>query len=64
MQKVLTLPKMTIKNSFFVSRLLVFHETFANLKSKGRNKCVLWHEAVLERNGPDVVSAYYNKTRA
>ncbi|KAF5281917.1 hypothetical protein FQR65_LT14443 [Abscondita terminalis] len=34
MQKVLIIPKMSIKNSFFVSRLVVFHETFANLKSE------------------------------
>lgn len=60
MQKVLILPKMTLKNSFFVSRLVVFHETFANLKPAGQNKCVLWHEAIKGRNAPDVVSAYYN----
>lgn len=60
MQKILILPKMTIKNSFFVSRLVVFHETFANLKPAGENKCVLWHEAIMGRNSPDVVSAYYN----
>lgn len=60
MQKILILPKMTIKNSFFVSRLVVFHETFANLKPGCKNKCVLWHEAIMGRNGPDVVSAYYN----
>uniref|UniRef100_A0A1Y1LR10 Uncharacterized protein n=1 Tax=Photinus pyralis TaxID=7054 RepID=A0A1Y1LR10_PHOPY len=60
MQKVLLLPKMTIKDAFFVSRLSVFHETFANLKPKGKNKCVLWHEAIKARNAPEVVSAYYN----
>lgn len=60
MQKVLILPKMTIKNSFFVSRLVAFHETFANLQAAHENKCVLWHEAISGRNGPDVVSAFYN----
>ncbi|KAF5281753.1 hypothetical protein FQR65_LT14548 [Abscondita terminalis] len=60
MQKILILPKMTIKNSFFVSRLVVIHETFANLQAGHENKCVLWHEAIRGRNGPDVVSAFYN----
>ncbi|KAB0790600.1 hypothetical protein PPYR_14994 [Photinus pyralis] len=60
MQKVLLLPKMSTKDSFFVSRLVVFHETFANLKSKGYNKCILWHEAIMGRNAADVASAYYN----
>lgn len=60
MQKILILPKMTIKNSFFISRLVVFHETFANLKSGKQNKCVLWHEAVKGRTAQDVTSAFYN----
>lgn len=60
MQKILILPKMTIKKSVFVSRLVVFHETFANLQAGKENKCVLWHEAIRGRNGPDVVSAFYN----
>lgn len=60
MQKVIIIPKMTIKNSFFVSRLVVFHETFANLKQGGENMCVIWHEAIMGRNSPDVTSAYYN----
>jgi hypothetical protein len=59
MQKVLILPKTTIRYFFFVSRLVVFHETFANLKPVGQNKCILWHEAITGRNNPDV-SAYYN----
>ena len=45
MQKVLILPKMTIKNSFFVSRLVVFNETFAPLHN-GENLCLIWHEAI------------------
>lgn len=51
---------MNLKNSYFVNRLVVFHETFANLRAKGENKCILWHEAVMGRNAPDVMSAYYN----
>lgn len=57
MQKVIILPKMTIKNSFFVSRLVVFNETFAPLH-KATNLCVLWHEAMSGRNAKDVASAY------
>ncbi|XP_030757813.1 uncharacterized protein LOC115883597 [Sitophilus oryzae] len=60
MQKVIIIPKMTIKNSYFVSRLVIFHETFANLKKGGENMCILWHEAIMGRNSPDVTSAYYN----
>lgn len=51
---------MTIKNSFFISRLVVFHETFANLKQGKQNKCVLWHEAINGRSAQDVASAFYN----
>lgn len=60
MQKVLIIPKMTTKNSFFVSRLVCFNETFANLRKNGTNFCIMWHEAIKGRTGPDVVSTFYN----
>ncbi|CAH2004429.1 unnamed protein product, partial [Acanthoscelides obtectus] len=59
MQKVLLLPKMSTKESFFVSRLVVFNETFASLHKDG-NICVMWHEAIRGRSATDVASAYYN----
>lgn len=57
MQKILIIPKMTIKNSCFVSRLVVFNETFSSLNTDDNN-CVLWHEAISVRNSRDVASAY------
>ncbi|CAH1977423.1 unnamed protein product, partial [Acanthoscelides obtectus] len=59
MQKVLLLPKMSTKESFFVSRLVVFNETFVSLHKDG-NICVMWHEAIRGRSATDVASAYYN----
>uniref|UniRef100_A0A6P7GZS5 Uncharacterized protein LOC114349017 n=1 Tax=Diabrotica virgifera virgifera TaxID=50390 RepID=A0A6P7GZS5_DIAVI len=59
MQKVLLLPKMSTKNSFFISRLVVFNETFASL-GNDENICVMWHEAIRGRSAADVTSAYYN----
>ncbi|CAH2010131.1 unnamed protein product [Acanthoscelides obtectus] len=59
MQKVLLLPKMSTKESFFVSRLVVFNETFASLHKDG-NIFVMWHEAIRGRSATDVASAYYN----
>ena len=57
MQKVLMLPKMSIKEHFFVSRLMVFNETFASISEKD-DICVLWHEAISGRDADDVASAY------
>lgn len=62
MQKIMIIPKMPIKNSYFVSRLVVMHETFAALH-RGKNKCIVWHEAIAGRSSPEVTSAYYNVIR-
>lgn len=62
MQKVLIIPKMTIKNSYFISRLVVFNETFAALHHE-KNKCLLWNEAIQGRNAPDVASTFYHVIR-
>lgn len=59
MQKILILPKMNIKNAYFVSRLVVMHETFAALHN-GKNLCIVWHEATAGRSAPEVCSSYYN----
>ena len=48
---------MTIKEHFFVSRLVVFNETFASLNKDG-DYVVLWHEGVAGRKASDVASAY------
>ena len=58
MQKVLLLPKMSLKSSVFVSKLVVFNETFALLLNNGQNICVLWHEAISGRLAEDVASTY------
>lgn len=58
MQKVILLPKMKIKEHFFVSRLVVFNETFASLTSDKPDYVILWHEAISGRLSCDVASAY------
>ena len=57
MQKVILLPKMTLKEQFFVSRLVVFNETFASVKDDG-DYVILWHEAISGRLAVDVASTY------
>ena len=39
-QKITILPKMTTKNSFVVSRLVVMNETVAFLREKVKNLCI------------------------
>lgn len=58
MQKVIMLPKMNVKEHFFISRLTVFNETFASLAG-GEDICILWHEGIAGRDASDVMSAYY-----
>nr|CAI5865028.1 unnamed protein product [Callosobruchus analis] len=58
LQKVLLLPKVTTKDSFFISRLVTFSETFASLH-KRNNKCYIWHEAIRRRNAQDIASTFY-----
>ncbi|XP_053626057.1 uncharacterized protein LOC128683960 [Plodia interpunctella] len=61
LQKVMLLPDMPkVKDSFFLSRLIVFNLTFAPLQ-KGLNtncNCVLWHEAWAGRDGNNIVDAF------
>jgi len=45
MQKVILLPKLTSKEHIFVSRLVVFNETFASLDGHA-DLLILWHEGV------------------
>ena len=57
MQKIILLPKLTTKQHFFVSRLVIFNETFASLDGKN-DMVILWHEGITARNAADVASAY------
>ncbi|MES9882743.1 MAG: hypothetical protein ABW185_17895 [Sedimenticola sp.] len=57
MQRVLLLPKMTTKEHLFVSRLVVFNETFASLTGS-EDYVILWHEGIAGRLGINVASAY------
>lgn len=60
LQKVILLPIMPhIKESFFISRLVVYNETFAALSSSSNYKSttVLWHEALQGRNADSIVDA-------
>ena len=57
MQKVVLLRKMTIKEHFFVSRLVVFNESFASVK-EDCDYTILWHEGISGRKATDVASAF------
>ncbi|ESP02099.1 hypothetical protein LOTGIDRAFT_157248 [Lottia gigantea] len=57
MQKVILLPKLTTKEHFFISRLVVFNETFASLDGD-TDFVVLWHEGIAGRLATDVASAF------
>ena len=58
MQKVLLLPKMTTKNHFFVSRLVIFNETFACMNGNRPDFCIMWHEELAGRGAAEVASSY------
>lgn len=58
MQKIILLPKLTVKQHFFVSRLVVFNETFACLNADEPDFAVLWHEGLNGRDASAVASAY------
>ena len=58
MQKVILIPKLTTKESFFVSRLVCFNETFASGEKGDKNFAVMWHEGISGRKASDVTSAY------
>jgi hypothetical protein len=58
MQKVLLLPKMRIKEHFFVSRLTLFNETFTDLSGK-QDISFLWHEGITGRTAAEVASTFY-----
>ncbi|KAL4096599.1 hypothetical protein QTP88_021520 [Uroleucon formosanum] len=55
LQRVILIPNMAdTKSSFFTSRLVVFNETFAQLKPNALCHCVLWHEAIAGRKAENV----------
>ena len=58
MQKVCLIPQLTTKEHVFVSRLVVFNETFASLNKGREDILVLWHEAISGRKATDVASAF------
>lgn len=59
MQKVILLPRMPdIKETFFLSRLIVFNQTFASLKKNDSHYLIIWHEDIAARNAEDVTSAF------
>lgn len=60
MQKVILMPKLTVKDCFFSRKLVLINETFA---SPGKNEpayCVVWHEGEGGRGATNVASAYVN----
>ncbi len=63
LQKVLLLPLMhDLKVCVFTPRLVVFNETFAELKPKGQVKkhnLVVWDESEAGRKKEDITSAFY-----
>ena len=58
MQKVLVLPVLTTKQHLFVSRLIVFNETFASKTADVPEFIMLWHEGIRGRTATDVASTY------
>ena len=60
LQKVVMLPRMDqFKACVFSKRLIVFNETISELRKKGRDTAVLWHEAIAGRIDEDISSAFH-----
>ena len=66
MQKVVLPSKLPSKEHVFISRLVIFNETFAAVTPNevGGNILILWHEGVSGRKADDVTSAYVTFIRA
>ena len=68
MQKVIMLPRLSgVKTCVFTRRLVAFHETFAPLGSKTKQRPVVsavWHEAVSGRSAEDLASVYLTVIRS
>src|SRR5258705_4286135 len=52
-----------VKASFFLARMVVFNETFADMKQTVTDRrkahyCMLWHEAESGRSAHDIASAF------
>ena len=58
MQRVIMLPKLSTKESFFVSRLVVFNETFASISNDKPDYVILWHEGIAGRLAGNVASSF------
>jgi len=59
LQKVLMLPCLPgMKSAVFTRRLVVFHETFAPLKTLENTIAVLWHEGIAGRSASDIASTF------
>jgi len=58
MQRVILLPKLSTKESFFVTRLVVFNETFASITPDKRDYVILWHEGIAGRLAANVASSF------
>ena len=63
MQRVILLPKLTIKEHVFVSRLVTFNETFASKTLGKPDYCIIWQKAIAGRKAPDVASAFLQLIR-
>lgn len=58
LQKILLLPMIPdLKTCFFTISLIVFNETFASLRPKGKSHCVLWHEIVAGRKAENIANS-------
>lgn len=58
MQKVLLLPKLSIKEAFFSRKLVLFNETFCDVSKNGEAVCVLWHEGDAGRKAKNITTTY------
>jgi len=59
LQKVIMMPRLPgVKTAVFTRRLVVFHETFAPLKSLSNTISIVWHEAISGRRADDIASSF------
>lgn len=59
MQKVSLIPRMPqLQEAFFLSRLLVFNETFASMRKVDNHVCIVWHEAMAGRRAEEVTCTF------
>ncbi len=58
MQKLLLIPKLKVKESYFSRKLVIMNETFSEIRKSGKTLCIIAHEGEVDRKAFNIVTFY------